>query len=124
MLLFFRFILITIASMFRSRIGPVDESTTSFTALPHDCDLNIHLNAGRYLCFMDVASMDLIGRTRLLRPLLKRKWRPIMGGCTVRYRREIRPFERFRVRSRVIGWDEKWIYLEHVVETRSASCAR
>src|ERR1044071_6015206 len=93
MLLLFRFLWITIASIFRSRIDPLGESVVHFTVLPHDCDLNIHLNAGRYLSFMDVARMDLIGRTGLGRKLLKKKWRPIMGGCQVLYRREIRPFE-------------------------------
>ena len=116
MLLFFRFLLVTVKSLFGRRIGIFDESVVRFTVLPHDCDLNIHLNAGRFLSFMDVARMDLIGCTGLLRRLVRRGWRPIMGGCVVRYRREIRPFERFTVRSRVLGWDEKWFYLEHVVE--------
>jgi len=116
MVLFFRFLRVTIASLFRSRIAPLGESVVRFVVLPHDCDLNIHLNAGRFLSFMDVARMDLIGRTGLLRRLVKRGWRPIMGGCVVRYRREIRPFERFTIRSRVLGWDEKWFYLEHIVE--------
>jgi acyl-CoA thioesterase FadM len=116
MLLLFRFLLIMFASIFRPRIEPLGESVVTFTALPHDCDLNIHLNAGRYLSFMDIARVDLIGRTGLLRRLLKKGWRPIMGGCEVLYRREIKPFERFRIRSRVTGWDEKWFYLEHIVE--------
>ena len=125
MVLLFRFLLVTIGSLFRSRIAPLDESVVRFTVLPHDCDLNIHLNAGRYLSFMDVARMDLIGRTGLLRRMLKRGWRPIMGGCTITYRREIRPFERFRVRSRVAAWDEKWFYIEHIVEkSEDTFCAK
>jgi len=116
MLLFFRFLRVVLASVFRSRLAPLGESVVAFRVLPHDCDLNIHLNAGRFMSFMDVARMDLIGRTGLLRRMLRRGWRPIMGGCAVTYRREIRPFERFRIRSRVVGWDEKWFYLEHVVE--------
>jgi acyl-CoA thioesterase FadM len=125
MLLIVRFLLVMFASLFRSRIEPMGESVVTFTVLPHDCDLNIHLNAGRYLSFMDIARVDLIGRTGLLRRLLKKGWRPIMGGCTVTYRREIKPFERFRVRSRVTGWDEKWFYLEHIVEKdENTFCAR
>ena len=116
MLLFFRFLRVLIVSLFRSRIGPIDESIVPFRVWPNDCDLNVHLNAGRHLSLMDVARMDLIGRTGMMRPLVKRRWRPIMGGCTMRYRREIRPFERFRIRSRVIGWDAKWIYVEHIAE--------
>jgi acyl-CoA thioesterase FadM len=123
MLLFFRFLTVMIASFFRSRIDPLGTSVVRFTALPTDCDLNIHVNAGRYLSFMDVARMDLIGRTGLLRHLMRRGWRPIMGGAVVRYRREIRPFERFLVRSRILGWDEKWFYIEHLVEKGDQHCA-
>ena len=125
MLLIVRFLIVMITSFFRSRIPPLGESVVHFTVLPHDCDLNIHLNAGRYVSFMDIARMDLIGRTGLMRRMLKRGWRPMMGGCEVTYRREIKPFERFRVRSRVTGWDEKWFYLEHIVEKgENTFCAR
>lgn len=123
MLLLFRFLRVMFASYFRSRLAPFDESTVTFRVLPHDCDLNIHLNAGRCLSFMDVARMDLIARTGLMRRLLKRGWRPIMGGCVIRYRREIRPFERFTVRSRLLGWDEKWFYLEHIAAKGATVCA-
>jgi acyl-CoA thioesterase FadM len=116
--LFFRFILATILGGLRPRIGMLDESRTRFTVLPHDCDLNFHLNAGRFISFMDVARMELLARMRLIRRLLKRGWRPVMGGIVVRYRRSILPFERFDIRSRVVGWDEKWFYLEHVVERK------
>lgn len=116
MLLFFRFLRVFVFSLLRSRIGPIDASVVSFRVWPHDCDLNLHLNAGRYLSLMDAARTDLIGRLGLIRPLVRHHWRPIMGGCTMRYRREIGPFETFRIRSRIIGWDEKWFYVEHVVE--------
>ncbi|HYC59533.1 MAG TPA: thioesterase family protein [Thermoanaerobaculia bacterium] len=123
MLLLIRFIATMIKARFRSRIGPLDESVVRFTALPHDCDLNFHLNAGRFVSFMDIARLELIGRTRLIGPMLRRGWRPVMGGAVVRFRREVKPFERFDIRSRVIGWDEKWIYVEHVVEKNGTFCA-
>jgi len=123
MVLLFRFLIAGFASLFRSRIGALDESVVRFTVLPNDCDLNFHLNAGRFLSFMDVARMDLLGRTGLLRKMLRKKWRPLMGGVTVRYRRSILPFERFAIRSRVLGWDEKWFYIEHVVEREGNLCA-
>lgn len=112
------------ASRFRGRIGPLDEAALRFTALPHDCDLNFHLNGGRYVSFMDVARIELLGRMRLLIPLFRLGWRPVMGGCIVRYRRSVLPFERFTVKSRVVCWDEKWFYIEHVVENKDgAFCA-
>lgn len=116
MLLLFRFILTMLKARFRSRIGPLDESVVRFTAMPHDCDLNFHLNAGRYVSFMDVARLELIGRVRLFGPMMRRGWRPVGGGAILRYRRSILPFERFAIRSRVVAWTEKWIYVEHIVE--------
>jgi acyl-CoA thioesterase FadM len=123
LLLFFRFLYIMFRARFRSRIGPLEESVVRFTALPHDCDLNFHLNAGRTVSFMDVARIELIVRMRLMGLLLRRKLRPVGGGTVVRFRRSVLPFERFDIRSRVLGWDEKWIYVEHVVEKDGVFCA-
>lgn len=123
MLLLFRFVAAMALSLFRPRIGFDGEAVTRLTVLPHDCDLNLHLNAGRYLSFMDVARGELLGRLRLLGPLLRRGWRPVMGGCVIRFRRSLLPFQRFTIRSRVAGWDEKWFYIEHVAERDGALCA-
>lgn len=124
MVLVIRFILAMLASRFKRRIAPLDEATLRFTVLPHDCDLNFHLNAGRFISFMDVARVELLGRMRLFRKVIKRGWRPINGGMIIRYRRSLLPFERFAVRSRVIGWDAKWFYFEHVIENKDGQlCA-
>lgn len=110
-------------SRVRRRIGPLDEARLRFTVLPTDCDLNFHLNAGRFISFMDVGRVELLGRMRLFRKVLAKGWRPINGGMIIRYRRSILPFERFTLRSRVIGWDEKWIYFEHIIERKGELCA-
>jgi acyl-CoA thioesterase FadM len=121
MLLLFRFLLVALRARLRSRIGPLEESTVRFTALPHDCDLNLHLNAGRYISFMDAARLELIVRMRLMHKLLRRGWRPVMGGTAITYRRSILPMERFSIVSRVVGWDEKWFYMEHAAYKRDGS---
>src|SRR5690348_15472216 len=97
MILLFRFLWTILKARFRSRIGPLDPSTVHFTVLPHDCDLNIHLNAGRFLSFMDISRVELLARMRVLRPVLKRGWRPVVGGAVIRYRKSVEPFERFSV---------------------------
>jgi acyl-CoA thioesterase FadM len=122
-LLLVRFVYTILKSRFRPRIGPLGESMTHFTVLPQDCDLNFHLNAGRFISFMDIARIELIGRMRALSKLLRRGWRPVVGGCVVRFRRSVQPFERFQIRSRVVGWDEKWFYIEHILEKNGVLCA-
>lgn len=123
MVLLFRFLLVMFLSRFRRRIGPLDEAAVRFTVLPTDCDLNFHMSAGRYLSFMDVGRVELIGRMRIFRKVIGRGWRPINAGTVIRFRRSVLPFQRFTVRSRVLSWDEKWIYFEHVIERDGQLCA-
>ena len=123
MVLLFRFLLVMLLTRVRRRIGPLDEARLRFTVLPTDCDLNIHLNAGRFISFMDGSRVALMARMGLFSKVMKRGWRPVNGGMLIRFRRSLLPFERFDVRSRVIGWDEKWFYFEHVVEREGQLCA-
>jgi acyl-CoA thioesterase FadM len=123
MLLLFRFLFAILTSGLRRRIAPLDSATVYFRALPQDCDLNFHLNAGRYVSFMDIARVELMSRMRVLRPVLQRGWRPIVGGASISYRRSVMPFERFSVTSRVAAWDEKWFYIEHLVHKSDGELA-
>jgi acyl-CoA thioesterase FadM len=102
-------------SLFKPRIGVFDQARIAMRVWPNDLDLNIHANSGRYLSFMDIGRVDLLVRMRLLRKVVKRRWRPIAGGYLVTYRKSLIPFERFVVKSRVLCWDEKWFYFEHVI---------
>ncbi len=94
------------------RLGAFDESRIRFRCWPSDLDLNRHMNNGRYLTLMDLGRMDLTLRSGLIRAMLQKRWNPVAGGVTIRYRRPIRPFEKFEVRTRLLGWDEKWFYME------------
>ncbi|HVG25146.1 MAG TPA: thioesterase family protein [Thermoanaerobaculia bacterium] len=123
MLLFFRIVVTILLSGLRRKVGPLESATVYFRAWPHDCDLNFHLNAGRYVSFMDVARVELIARMRVLRRALKRGWRPVVGGATITYRRSVMPFERFSITSRVAAWDEKWFYIEHLVHKQDGTLA-
>jgi len=123
MLLFVRFLIVMLSASFRSRIDPLDPSVVRFTVLPNDCDLNIHLNAGRFISFMDIARVELLARMRILRRIIGKGWRPVVGGIVIRYRRSVLPFERFTVTSRVLGWDDKWFYIEHILDRRDGSLA-
>src|SRR2546430_12267337 len=58
-------------------------------------------------------------RSGLLRRAMRRAWYPVVGATMIRYRREIKSFERFVLRSRIVGWDEKWFYFEHRFEKGS-----
>lgn len=79
---------------------------------PMDLDFNLHKNNGRYLTTMDVGRMDLAFRAGLHKPMFKYRWMPLLGSSTIRYFRSLRPFQKYNLETRIIGWDEKWVFME------------
>ena len=116
MVLFFRIVVLIIKTFFRRRSGVFDESVLRLRVWPTDMDLNFHLNDGRYMSLAGLARVDLMLRSGLLRRAVKRGWYPVVASAIVRYRREIKWMEKFTLRSRIVGWDEKWVYFEHRFE--------
>ena len=116
MILFFRVAILIVKNLLRRRIQIRGESVIRLRVWPTDMDLNFHLNDGRYVSLSGLGRVDLMHRTGLLRRALKRGWYPVVGSVVIRYRREIRAFEKFELHSRILGWDEKWFYFEHRFE--------
>ncbi len=123
MIVFFRLVWALIRSRFKPKLDLLDESAVTMRVWPNDLDLNVHMNSGRYLSMMDIGRVEILGRTRLLRKTFGRGWRPIAAAATIRYRRSLLPFQRFTVRTRVVCWDEKWLYFRHAIEARGELCA-
>ena len=90
---------------------------------PWDADFAGELNNGRALTLMDLGRIPLVIRTGLWDTALKQKWRMTMGGVIVRYRRRIRPFERFEMKSHVLGWDNRFTYVEQSTWKKTGDCA-
>ncbi|WP_417782111.1 thioesterase family protein [Terasakiella pusilla] len=79
---------------------------------PMDLDFNLHKNNGRYLTTMDIGRMDLAFRAGLHKPMFKYKWMPLLGSSTIRYFKSLRPFQKFNLETRIVGWDDKWVFME------------
>lgn len=104
--------------------GVLDPSETRMRVRPSDLDIYLHVNNGVYLQMMDVARSNLIADLGGF-PLLKAQgWYPVVAASTVKYRRSLRLGERFVVTSRVLGWDERVVYLEQVFTRAGELCAR
>ncbi|UEM21852.1 thioesterase family protein [Skermanella mucosa] len=121
--LVFRMIKVLLAALFGRRRDLMDESVLTFRVWPNDLDVNLHMNNGRYLTIMDLGRMDLMIRCGLARPIIRNRWMPVLGGASVRFRRSLKPFERFRLHTRVLGWDAKWVYMEHRIESMDGRVA-
>lgn len=114
--LWLRVMRVLVAACFRSRLSLVEQSVLRFRVMPTDLDINVHMNNARYLALMDLGRLDLIIRTGLWRLVLSQHWQPVLGGCMVRFRRPLKPFQPFELKSHMLAWDDKWIYIEHKIE--------
>lgn len=82
---------------------------------PWDIDIWMELNNGRTLTLLDLGRIPLARRGGLISVLRKKRWSMTMAGVSVRYRRRIRAFEAFEMRSRAVCWDDKFLYLEQAM---------
>ncbi len=121
--LIFRLIGIILEGFFRKKLHPLSESVLNLTVLPNDLDLNLHMNNGRFLSLMDLGRLDLLIRTDLAAALFRHRWQPLVGAVNIRYKVSLLPFQRYRLRTKVIGWDEKWFYIEQRFERKNRTIA-
>ncbi|MDB5985122.1 MAG: hypothetical protein JWR16_175 [Nevskia sp.] len=80
---------------------------------PQDIDLNWHMNNGRYFSVADIGRFDWWIRTGIWRKAMKCGWRPVAGDVGARFSRSLQPLQRYELRTRLLGWDEKWMFALH-----------
>ena len=111
--LWLRLIWLLLTSPFRPRLSvPGDVSVLTLRVLPNDLDLSLHMNNGRYLAVMDLGRLDLILRSGLGGAVWRNGWTPIANAALIRFRRELRLFARYRLETRVVGWQDEIVLIE------------
>lgn len=93
---------------------PDDASVLSFRVWPHDLDLSLHMNNGRYLSIMDLGRLDVLVRSGLWRAALQNKWTPIASAVAIRFRRELTAFQSYRLVTRLVCWDSTLVVMEQI----------
>lgn len=111
--LWLRLFWLFVTAPWRARLRlPADVSVLAFRVYPHDLDLSLHMNNGRYLTIMDLGRLDLILRSGLGRAVWRHGWTPVANAAVVRFRRELRVFDRYRLETRIVGWMEQAVIIE------------
>ncbi len=120
--LYLRLLLTMLAAWRSPALGHEETSERRFRVWPHDIDLFGHMNNGRYLQIMDVARADWMLRTGVIDAMRRNRWGAVLGGGVVRFRRSLKPMQTYRVRTRLICWDERWFYHEHTFLNGAGHC--
>jgi acyl-CoA thioesterase FadM len=112
----FRLLAVLVASLLRPKAAFLDECAIALRVWPNDLDSNLHMTNSRYLLAMDVGRWGLVAQTGFWRELWRRRWFPVVGSATLRFRRSLDPFQRYRLVTRLVAWDEKWCFIEQRFE--------
>jgi acyl-CoA thioesterase FadM len=105
------------------RIGILDEDILRQRVWPQDIDFNLHLNNARYLSFMDYGRVHLMAASGILTPAIRYRWAPLVGSVSITYRRSLGFLAPFTLSTRLLCWDEKWLYMEQVFKAKEGLVA-
>jgi acyl-CoA thioesterase FadM len=108
----FRTMLHAIISRFGPRLGHWDVARTRFRVLPTDLDILKHMNNGVYLSIADIGRFDLLQRSGVWAIFQSRGWYPVVASETISFRKSLELWQPFVVESRILGFDEKAVYVE------------
>lgn len=96
-------------------LAPGEAHATRLICWPWDIDVWLELNNGRTLTLGDVARIVMFKRMGAMPVMRANRWGGTVAGSVVRYRRRVALFARIEVRARVIGWDERFTYVDQTI---------
>lgn len=97
------------------RLTALEAHTSYHRCWPQDIDNYLEMNNGRILSILDIGRTGLAQRVGLIKALTQNKWGLTIAGSSLRYRKRIRPFVKFKMVSRCLGWDKRFFYIEQTI---------
>lgn len=94
------------------RLGVGDVHVAQLRCWPWDIDMFGEMNNGRFLTLFDLGRIVLFRRMGILAELKRRGWYGTVAGSAIRYRRRVTMLQKLEMRSRVVGWDERFTYVD------------
>lgn len=111
----FRFLKEAAAARRAPSLGTFETHVSHHRCWPWDLDPWMELNNGRTLTLYDLGRIPFAIRTGLIGVMRANGWGMSVAGASVRYRRRIKAFRRFEMRSRTLGWDARFFYFEQSI---------
>lgn len=101
-----------------SPLNPLDTHVSHHLCWPQDIDPWKELNNGRTLTLYDLGRIPMAGRTGLHKVAKAKGWGLAVAGASVRYRKRVKMFDRIQMRSRLLGWDARFVYMDQTMWVR------
>lgn len=108
----------------RSRLDLLDIGRLRMRALPTDIDVLGHINNGIYLTLMDLGRFDLMLRAGVWQRMSAAGVYPVARSSTIAHRVSIRLWQRYTLETRIVGWDDRSVFIEQRFILRGQIAAR
>jgi acyl-CoA thioesterase FadM len=128
--LWLRMLRIFLFSRFQSKLDILAKCNTIFRVWPTDLDVLRHMNNGKYLTIMDLGRVNMMIRNGIAKTMSEKGFFPVLAAATIKFQKSLMLFQRFSLQTQLVGWDEKFFYVEQmfmvgeVVYARAFTTAR
>lgn len=119
---FFRVFLTLQRAKYRPKLDPLETAVLQQSVWLTDLDIYAELNNAKYLTLMELARWDMGVRTGLVELIKKHRWGLVVAGCSIRYRKRLRLFQKFDMHTRVVGADDRWVYIQQDIFRKGEQC--
>ena len=111
--------------LFAPAIEPMDSFLMHSRVWPTDLNLGGHMDNVRYLKLMDIARVGFFTASGIAAPAGKARITPVpvVGATHIRYRRPMHLWQGFTLETRILCWDEKWLFLEQNLKRGKTSAS-
>ncbi len=113
---FIRIAVVFFRAVFRQKIGALDESVLKLRVWPNEADVS-NVSQSVYPLYMELGRWDWVLRVGLAKVMWKERCIGLLGGQAIQFLKPLKRFQAFTLRSRFIGWDEKWSFFEQKIES-------
>ena len=118
-----RFIYVLLKSLLTRKKDLLADFELTFIALPLiDTDFN-RLFTHSYALYMGLARWNFLFNSEFRTVALKKAWVPVTTSETITYRKSVKAFDRVTLITRMVYWNERRFYLEHIFYVKGAVCA-
>lgn len=112
---FGRMLRLSLAARRGPSLGVHDVSVVHDRVWLTDLDELRHMNNGVYLSLLDHARLDLMLRSGAWAGIRNAGVYPVVTAQAIAYRRSLEFGQRFQIESRIIGYDDRAVYMEQRV---------
>ncbi len=110
-----RFLLTVCKAFFQKKLKWNDEVVQEFRVWFSEADMAI-MNNSRYLNFQELSKIRQMIGLGIFGKIVKLKWTPLASVHIIRYKKALKRFEKFTLRSNLIYWDDKFVYQHYIFE--------